>query len=259
MLFHAQHATASTSNSEQCRRKLHQSVIVSTATTAGYFSMVLTEQLRWSVVVLAIVRAGVNVSFVLSAHLWMYTQDPRLMQGSLEFLALLRFLESPAGSFMTWGVATSLLGVAVALALLQNSTVAVKVLTTGGILFNLLIVVVVCTCRMFLIRAIDNSLRAQQDAMIVEGSQPLPRSAGNLVLLASRKKIKTQIVTSVPQVIVFDPILLFATFSKYGEAAPLLLFGVLLGVMPPIWLMTGSMFFQTEVKYVRASRARYRT
>ncbi|CAN0244650.1 unnamed protein product [Ectocarpus fasciculatus] len=64
MLFHAQHVTASTSNSEQCRRKLHQSVIVSSATAAGYFSMVLTQRLRWSTVVLAIVHVGLYVSAV---------------------------------------------------------------------------------------------------------------------------------------------------------------------------------------------------
>lgn len=133
---------------------------------------------------------------------------------------MLRFLEIPAGSFMTWGVVTSVPGVTVAVALLQHSTAPVKVLITGETNLGLLILVVVGACAMSLIRAIDTSLQERQDAMVAEGSLPLPRSKGDLVLLASRKKIKTYIVTTVPQVIIFDPVLRFVTFSKLGEAAP---------------------------------------
>ncbi|CAM9175991.1 unnamed protein product, partial [Ectocarpus sp. 12 AP-2014] len=91
--FHAQHITASTSYPEQCRRKLRKSVIASSTTAAGYFCMVLTQQLRWSFAVLAIVHMGVALSGLCITRMWMYTQDPRLMQESSEMLAFVSFLE----------------------------------------------------------------------------------------------------------------------------------------------------------------------
>ncbi|CAM9175913.1 unnamed protein product, partial [Ectocarpus sp. 12 AP-2014] len=95
--FHAQHVLASTSHPEQCRRKMHKCMIASSTVAAGYFCMVLTQQLRWSFAVLAIMHVSVHLGFLFGARMWMYTQDPRLMQESPEMLALLHFFESPAG------------------------------------------------------------------------------------------------------------------------------------------------------------------
>lgn len=70
--FHEEQIAASTSPAEISRRQMHILIIIHDVTTAGYFIMVLGNELRWSVVLLGIAQALMNPCALIEARLWMY-------------------------------------------------------------------------------------------------------------------------------------------------------------------------------------------
>ena len=72
-MFHAQHMSASLSPVEKCRRHQYFAVMAAAVTSAAYFSMVLFDELRRSVVALGIVQAAMGPCGLFATRLWIYT------------------------------------------------------------------------------------------------------------------------------------------------------------------------------------------
>lgn len=73
MKFHAHDMSASLSPVEKCRRYQYIAVMAAAASSACYFSMVLFDELRWSVVALGIVQAAMGPCGLFAMRLWIYT------------------------------------------------------------------------------------------------------------------------------------------------------------------------------------------
>lgn len=72
--FHAEQASASTSQIEKCRRQLHVTALLSAILSAVYFAMVAADELWLALVVLGVLQIPVFISVpVLSTRMWIYT------------------------------------------------------------------------------------------------------------------------------------------------------------------------------------------
>ncbi|CAM9667119.1 unnamed protein product [Ectocarpus fasciculatus] len=247
--YHAQRTSASTSPIERCRRQLHVTTIAQATLNICYFSLVLGDALRWSVVVL--MAAGIPNTIggvILTSRMWMYSNDPRLMSECPEVVALSTWLERPRGYIMA--CCTLCIGpiVATGVALANYSESAVRMVALGGVLVGVLIPAVFWVCGRSLIRAINNSLQLQAASESVWKAEGHERSAGYQALLNAKRKVMRVMVVTASLIFPALAVVWLAIFTPYGLEAPLLMFCIPIGLVPPIWL---SMNVQLHAKRSR--------
>lgn len=133
---------------------------------------------------------------------------------------------------------------------LKSTAVGVVVLAT-------VLMVIFVVCGKSLVHAIDQSLLQQQQQLIerdrsvvsetsaasmAQGSKPHHRCIVCENLFAARRKVKMVVIFAVITLVNVVGILMFALLSKYGMAAPLVLFFAPMTLIPPVWIG-----FHTEV------------
>ena len=162
------------------------------------------------------------------------------MRKSPQVLRISRWLETQAGHIAAYGLVSISPVSAIVFDLNSHPEVAIKVTAAGIILLCLGMPVVFWVCGSSLVRGIDESLRLQQRvhaARTTWGSEDGLKNIQSVQhdLKAARTKVKRMVAFSLficGNVIV---VLLFAVCSKYGTAAPLLLFATPMALFPSIW------------------------
>ncbi|CAN0037175.1 unnamed protein product [Ectocarpus sp. 12 AP-2014] len=271
--FHRRLASASTAAAEKCRLQFHRSALAAAVLSGGYFAMVLADDLQRSFLLLGVLQIPVCISSGVSvARMWIYTNDRRLMQRSPEVLRIRYFLESSRGQAATYGLVSIAPTVAVALGAWGHQITAIKVVSAGILVLSGAMIASFMVCGRSLMHAIDESIRQKQEHQAQrqevprrkvlhkkttgevvleeeedEGAQPgetrsIRISINNtpvadFALLAARTKVKRVMLFAFSTVVQVDGLLLFAICSKYGTAAPLLLFASPITLVPPIWNM----------------------
>lgn len=96
-------------------------------------------------------------------------------------------------------------------------------------------------CGRSLVRVIEGAM--QQKGHEYEGEDEF--------LLQARRKARRVVFFFCHQNLMVISLLTFATFSKYGSAAPLLLFGIPLAAVPSLWQIVGTQIFsgRTRLNY----------
>lgn len=173
------------------------------------------------------------------------SNDPRLMQESPELIVISNALERPVGQCAAYGVVSIGAVVGTMLAAAKRSQAAIKVASVAFMFLIVFSTLVIWKCGMSLLRAINGSLQnclhrnsitntttaaGEQDNDTVGG-----RIRGDPSLLAARKKTKKVVSFTLQMGLQAIVMLIFAVSSKYGTAAPLILFGIPMGFMPLLW------------------------
>lgn len=173
------------------------------------------------------------------------SNDQRLMQGTPKILALSNALERPAGRYASYGVVCTGATISTILAVARHSQAAIKI---AAIAFMCLVTacdIVIWRGGTYLVHTIDISLQQTQSedrqgrgagpSSVTRGKRYSGERIEHSSLLAARKKMKIAMTFCMQLSAQIFAILLFAVFSKYGIAAPLILFGIPMGFAPQIW------------------------
>ena len=163
------------------------------------------------------------------------------MRKSPEVLRISQWLETPTGHVVAYGlVSISPVG-GIALDLVNQSEVAVRVIAAGIIVLCVGIPVVYWVCGRSLLRGIEESLRLQRHVQVARASReageegPKGRSAAEEELFSARRRVKGMVIYSFLSCAKVVVILLFAVSSKYGIENPLLFFATPMALVPSVW------------------------
>lgn len=165
------------------------------------------------------------------------------MQETPEILAISNMLERPAGRYVAYGVVSIGGVVATILAAAKRAQTATVVATVSFIGLCVACNVIIRKCGTSLVRTIDASLQSTSgNHQTAPGSQSPPaaeagledgghhttaaKKEGDPRLLAARKKIVMAMSICLSMAVQAIIMLLFAIFSGYGLAVPLLFFGI---------------------------------
>ncbi|CAB1117434.1 unnamed protein product [Ectocarpus sp. CCAP 1310/34] len=141
---------------------MHVTAVANAAISLFYFLLVLLVEARWheiSVLVMILNQITVSVCGFSTVRMWIYTNDTRLMQGSITILRISAALEKKNGQRLSYLVLSTGPVVATVLALLGRTEAAAKLV---AVTFIMLIVVADTSFWIFgraLLRAIDASLQ----------------------------------------------------------------------------------------------------
>eukprot|EP00903_Cladosiphon_okamuranus_P011302 g10657.t1 len=230
---------------EQCRRQLHVVAVIHGVLSLGYFSMVLglEDHQLWVTVVLmsGINQFTTNIGGMLTLRMWIYTNDPRLMQETPEIMAISNALEQPA----TWlatrcavcigAVSGTILSAA------RYPRTATKVACLAFISMCIVVELVVCKCGMSLLRTINKSLLQKRSAAGTTDPRAALRNTdkergGRLDdLLVAKRTIRTATSFCLLLGMVTVTFLTFSVSSPLGMLAPLLFFATPMGMTPALW------------------------
>lgn len=173
-----------------------------------------------------------------------HRNDPRLMQETPEILAISNMLERPVGQYISYGLFCIGPAISTILAAAKQSHAAV-VVATGAFIF--LIVVgnlIILKCGTSLLHTINQSLRrnsghtqtivsstsaaaeAGQDENREKSAAAARKKQNPNILVVARKKITMALSICIVLALQTIFLLLFAVFSAYGKAAPLLFLAV---------------------------------
>ncbi|CAM9155797.1 unnamed protein product [Ectocarpus sp. 13 AM-2016] len=260
--FHAQCTSASTSAIERCRWQLHTTTVTVATVNICYFSLVLADVLRWSVVVIVVNGIPQFIgSVILSSRMWMYTlsnrheintlaraNDPRLTRESPEIIALSAWLERPRGYITACCTMSFAPGVATVLALAKYTESAVRFIALGGVIVGTIILAVFWVCGRSLMRAIDTSLQLQTSFPSTGKVEGQNGGRGYRTLLEAKRKVRRIMTVTAGLLVPAIAVVAMAIFTPYGIQAPLLMFCVPFGFVPQIWL---SMNIQLHAKRSR--------
>lgn len=167
------------------------------------------------------------------------------MQGTPKILTLSNALAHPRGRYASYVLVCTGATISTILAVARHSQAAVKVAAVAFMSLVLACDIVIWKGGTYLVRAIDRSIRTQSDDGPSRDTGASPSTGGkkygggvrmeHSVLLVARKKMKTAMIFCMLLSGQIFAVLLFAVFSKYGTAAPLILFGIPMGLSPQIW------------------------
>lgn len=160
--------------------------------------------------------------------------DPRLMQESPEVLAVTQRLENPRVPYVVCGVVSIAPVISAVLAAFAVTETSVRVMSTGLVLVIFGSMSTFFVCARSLARVIDGSLERKREENAEKGAAGLPggdnsTAGGDPNLLAARTKIRTVMIFGIAMSSTVSFTLLLAIVTKWGTAAPLLLFGIPLG------------------------------
>lgn len=167
------------------------------------------------------------------------------MQETPEILAISNMLERPVGQYASYGVVCVGGVVSTILAAAKHAQAAILVATVAFICLCVACNVIIRKCGKSLVRTIDGSLQntaenhrstpgnsppaapgARQEADKQDHLSPAAKKGGDPHLLAARKKITMAMSICLSMALQTVAMLLFAIFSGYGLAAPILFFGI---------------------------------
>ncbi|CAM9445144.1 unnamed protein product [Pylaiella littoralis] len=260
--FHRQQVAALVSPREQARRHLHILVIAHDGIVLLYFIalLVLHGEQQWEPVILlcGICQITASIGGVMTLRMWIYTNDPRLMRETPEILAISDALESPVGQCTSYAVVCIGATVAVILAETNHPQAAAQVAAAS---FMCLIVgtnLIIWKCGTSLMGTIDKSLqrsaagnsRPASPVSVTPGAEQRKhgdrdnaaavaknRVGGDPNLMVARKKIKMAMSFCLSMAVPTTILLVFAAGSTYGIAAPLLFFGIPMGLATIYWFI----------------------
>lgn len=157
------------------------------------------------------------------------------MQETPEILAISNMLERPVGQYTSYGVVCFGGVIGTVLAAANRGQAAILVATVAFIFLCVACNVIIRKCGTSLVSTIDGSLQnTSGNHQAAEGAPEegtshkavAKKEGGDLNLLAAGKKIKMAMSVCLMMAVQTIIMLLFAIFSGYGLAAPLLFFGV---------------------------------
>lgn len=158
------------------------------------------------------------------------------MQETPEILAISNMLERPVGQYISYGVVCLGGVISTILATAKRAQAAIIVAAAAFICLCVACNVIIRKCGKSLVRTIDGSLQntagspssAAAGAGRGEGNKDTPatKKEGDPNLLAARKKITMAMSICLSMALQTIVMLLFAIFSGYGLAAPMLFFGI---------------------------------
>lgn len=205
-------------------------------------------------------RASTLVSTLLPMRLLAYRRAYlRAGQGvihkSPEMLALSSWLETPTGHYAACSIMSIVFCGAIILAAVDLPETAIRTTAAGGLIVSLIVTVSLWVCGRSLIRVIDESLE-QKQTRTNSGKDGETGGVEDQALLAARKKVKWVLGFGLRQMVMMGSVLSFTIFSKYGIAAPLLLFGIPLVIMPIVKMIIAVQLFagRTKLKHSHGSR-----
>ncbi|CAM9445215.1 unnamed protein product [Pylaiella littoralis] len=180
------------------------------------------------------------------------------MRESPEILAISDALESPVGQHTSYLVVCIGAVVAVILAAINHRQAAVKVTAVSSTCLIVGVNLIIWKCGTSLVGTINKSLQRSaagnsRPASLVTAAAGAEqrnngdhdnaaavakkRVAGDPNLMVARKKIKIAMSFCLSKAVPVTIFLIFSVGSKYGIAAPLLFFGIPMGLTPPIWFI----------------------
>lgn len=179
--------------------------------------------------------------------------DRRLASASREIVAINSWLEDLHGRLISC-VGVSILHVAGIILVLVDRTwtgLAMKMVAMEVCALNAVGVVVFVYCGRSLVRVIDGAMQQQQGQEHECRSGEDANHDGDEFLLAARRKTRRIVLFFAQQFLMVMSLLIFAIFSKYGSAAPLVLFGIPLAAIPALWQIIGTQLFsgRTRLNY----------
>lgn len=188
------------------------------------------------------------------------------MRETPEILAISGALERPVGQFSSYGVSSIGGAVATILAATNHPQAAVKVASVGFMFLIVCVNLAIWKCGTALLRTIDRSLRnssvnskpnSPTAAAAVAAAEPEAEGGreegrhhagtaaaegagrrkvgGGPNLLAARKTIKIAMMVCLTMAVQTVLMLMFAVVTRYGTDAPLLFFGISMGLAPLLW------------------------
>lgn len=165
------------------------------------------------------------------------------MNRSLEMVAFSAWLETPAGRRTAWVAVSAVPFAAMILAVVDQPEAAMKTTAAGILLVTSFIAGSFRMCGRPLIRFIDESIENRKARGHAKDGDDEDRA-----LLAARNKVTWTLSFAARQMTVMGSTLMFAIFSKYGTAAPLLLFDTPMVVITIIKLMVSVQLFAGRTK-----------
>lgn len=175
-----------------------------------------------------------------------------LMERSPEMLALCAWLETPAGHHASCSAVSTIPAAAIVLAVVDRQEAAMK-MTAAGILFvGTTFMGVFWECGKSLISAIDESIEMRKTRVEWKDGD-----GGNEAILAVRKKVRWTMGFAARQITLMGSVLAFAIFSKYGTAAPLLLFDIPMVIVTMIKQTVAVQLFAGKSKLDAPRRLRH--
>ena len=163
--------------------------------------------------------------------------DPRLMQETPEILAISNMLERPVGQYTSYGAVCVGGVIATILATAKRGQAAIVVSTVAFMCLCVACNVIIRKCGTLLVRTIEGSLQNAPGNCSPSAAAGAGREGDNHEtaaakkqrdpnLLAARKKITMAMTICLSMALQTIAMLLFAIFSGYGLAAPVLFFGI---------------------------------
>lgn len=177
---------------------------------------------------------------------------------SPEMLGLSSWLETPTGHYAACRIMSIVFCGAIILAVADLSETAIRTTAAGGIFVSSIITVSLLVCGKSLMHVIDESIE-QKKTRTNSAKDGAPGGVEDQALLAARKKVKWVMGFGSRQMVMMGSILGFGIFSKYGVAAPLLLFGIPLVIMPIVKMLIGVQLFAGRAKLKPSHGSRHGT
>lgn len=167
-------------------------------------------------------------------------------------------LESPVGQCTSYGVFCIGAVIATILAATNHPQAAVKVAAVPLMCLCVAVTLIIWKCGTLLVGTINRSLQNSAAGsskpagpiLVAPGAEQRKdgdqdnasavarkRVGGHPHLLAARKKIKMAMSFCLSMAVHVMFLLMFAVGSEYGIAAPLLFFGIPMGLAPPFWFI----------------------
>lgn len=173
------------------------------------------------------------------------------MRDTPEMVMVSNALERPVGQWISNSLVSIGAVIGTILAAAKHSQAAIRAASVAFMFLIFSSILIIWKCGSSLVRTIDISLEKSvkaRDAISsvttpVSGRHDHDKAGGGKQedpirdprLLGARKKIKKAMSFTLQMAVQTLAILMFAVVSKYGTAAPLILFGIPMGIVPLVW------------------------
>ena len=157
-----------------------------------------------------------------------------LIHRTTEMLALSSWLETPVGHYAVCSAVSFVPAAAIIIAAVDCPETAMRVTAVGILLLSPIIAGSFWVCVKSLVRVIDESIDKRKARVHAKDG-----GGGDEALVAARKKVTRALGFTARQVTLMCSLLVFAIFSEYGAAAPLLIFDLPMVVITVLKMMVG--------------------
>ena len=174
------------------------------------------------------------------------------MNRTPQMLELSSWLETPTGHYASYSAVSIIPAAAAILAVVDRPEAAMKMTAVAILFVGSSVAGVFWICGKSLTRVINESIEMKK-----KRGEAQDGDDGNEDLLAARTKIGWTVGFITRQMILMDSILVFAIFSKYGTAAPLLLFDTPMVIITMVKHVIAVQLFSGRSKLNAPPRLRY--